>query len=70
MPNPRCPKEERDRLFQSLGWKDGAPLRRPPDVTAQLYGTFASGGYAVERQVLVNPKFDRLVAAVPSEPLR
>jgi len=61
-PNGRVCKEFRDGWFRRLGWTDAAPLRMPDGATHQAYGIFTSGGYAVERQLLVNPKYDRPVS--------
>jgi hypothetical protein len=58
-PNPKTARETRDKWFRRLGWCDAEPLLRPAGVMYEAYGVFASGGFAVERQLLVNPKYDR-----------
>jgi hypothetical protein len=69
-PNPAVAKELRDDWFRKLGWRDAEPLRLPEGATLQVYGTYVSGGYGVERQLLVNPKFDRPVALAPGSTMR
>ena len=59
--NPNVSKEHRDHWFQLLGWMPANPLSRPQGLTAQTYGSFASGTYGVQRQLLINPKFDQPV---------
>jgi len=54
-------REIRDGWFKRLGWGQCRPLQRPAGVQPQTYGTFASGGFGVERQLLVNPKYDQPV---------
>jgi hypothetical protein len=63
--NPSQAQEVGDAWFRRLGWSTAGPLHRPEGVTPTTYGTFVSGGYGVERQLLVNPKFDR-PAAIPA----
>lgn len=61
-PNPELPREARDPWFKQLGWADARPLRLPEGVAATTYGRFASGGFGIERRLLVNPRYDRPVA--------
>jgi hypothetical protein len=61
--NPNQPKEYVDRWLSTLGWSPAKPLHIPKDAVAETYGTFVSGGFGVERQLLINPKFDRPVTA-------
>jgi len=58
-PNPQVPKPERDAWFSRLGWKTATPLDYPGGTKARAYGAFVSGGYGLERSVLVNPKYDQ-----------
>jgi hypothetical protein len=62
MPNPKVPKEHRDHWFEMLGWTTSKAIKRPEGVRAQTYGAFASGSFGLQRQLLVNPKFDQAVA--------
>lgn len=57
--NLRVPEDVRNEWFRRLGWKDVPPLECPPDVLQQRYGAFASGGFGLERHLLINPKYDR-----------
>ena len=56
--NPAVTREEQDLAFNKRGWITASPLRIPESVAARQYGTFASGGYAVRRELLSNPKYD------------
>ena len=60
-PNPEVPKEHSDHWFDLLGWSTAKPLILPSGVTAKTYGSFASGSFGLQRQLLVNPKFDKPV---------
>jgi hypothetical protein len=68
--NDRVSTEVVQSWFRRLGWTTAKPLRRPAGVQAQTYGTFVSGGYGVERQLLVNPKYDRPAESGPVASMR
>jgi hypothetical protein len=68
--NDRVSPEVADGWFRRLGWTTAKPLSCPEGVQAQTYGTFASGGYGVERQFLVNPKYDRPADSGPVASMR
>lgn len=69
-PNPHVARETRDEWFRRLGWVTAEPLEVPPGSTRHTYGAFASGGYGVERQLLVNPKYDRPVGGSDMAPAK
>ncbi len=61
-PNPQVTKEHRDHWFEMLGWADARLLTKPEGLRTQTYGSFASGGFGLQRTLRVNPKFDQPVA--------
>ena len=61
-PNTRKAEDFREGWFRRLGWGNAKPLQIPKDARHETYGTFVSGGYGVERRLLVNPKYDLPVA--------
>ncbi len=69
MPNPRQPQAICDAWFQRLGWMPADPLQMP-DTEYSTYGTFTSGGYGVERKLLINPKYDRPVSGANGRSMR
>lgn len=58
IPNPAVAVVTKDAWFRRLGWSDAKPLALPPGASYITYGAFSSGGFAVERSLLTNPKFD------------
>jgi len=62
-PNPDQPKAIRDAWLARLGWQTATALRLPANATCQSYGALSSGGFGVERQLLVHPDYDRPVSA-------
>jgi len=62
MPNPRQSKDFCDEWFKRLGWQYVSPLEMPDNMVHQAYGSFVSGGFGVERQLLSNPRFDTPVS--------
>jgi hypothetical protein len=61
--NDRKSAEYCDNWFRRLGWTTAKPLFIPPDARRHTYGAFVSGGFGIERQLLVNPKYDQPITA-------
>jgi hypothetical protein len=60
--NPEQTSEYCNAWFNRLGWQTVEQLRIPDGVQYQAYGAFVSGRFGVERQLLVNPRFDQPVS--------
>lgn len=58
-PNPKRPADYSNDWFRRLGWSSAPSLVMPENASHETYGTHVSGGFGVERKLLVNPKFDR-----------
>lgn len=60
-PNTAVPEDQRRRWLDRLGWRTARTLTAPAGAKHQVYGHFTSGGYGLERSVLVHPAYDRPV---------
>lgn len=58
-PNPKKPRSYTQAWFERLHWHEVDDLDVPDDATHDQYGTFASGGYGVTRELTINPRYTR-----------
>lgn len=57
--DPRVPEAEYQTWIKQLGWGEGEALTYATGTRQMVYGSFRSGGLAVERTLKMDPTYDK-----------